>query len=233
MSVKSKNNQLIKDSLQKVKYNRISKDQSRLEIESILGHTISGDKFDELYNAYTTSDDNYDSDIQKMISYKGIIRPITLNLKNKHGGDYKMRIINIYVKPNSQKMEIIRDTNKKIIYDGHGKPLKRPIYETVIVDGKPVKKEIIKENTRNYEEKVYSVDKKAIKNGSPNDFYYPDKALWSKERLNTVNVEDMGNFTKKPTQKTEFTELRKKMKIRALKRKKPQNRLKCRCIKRH
>lgn len=232
MTLESKNKQLIKESLQKAKYNRITKDQSRLEIEAILGHTVSDEKFDKLFNQYIGNNDTYDSDIQKMISYKGIIRPITLKLKNKYGGEYKMRIINIYVKPNIPKMEIVRDSNKKPIYDGHGKVQRKPVYETVIIDGKPIQKEVIKENTRNYEEKVYSVDKQAIKHGNSSDYYYPDKALWSKERLNTVNTEGLGSLNRKEKVKTEFTELRKKAKLRALKRKKPQNKTKCRCIRR-
>jgi len=231
MSVKLKNRQLIKDSLQKAKYNRITKDQSRLEIEAILGHTVSGEKFDELFNEYIGNNDTYNSDIQKMISYKGIIRPITLSLKNKYGGEYKMRIINIYVKPNSNKMEIVRDSNKKPIYDGHGNLQKKQVYETVMVDGKPMQREVIKENTRNYEEKVYSIDKQAIKHGNPVDYYYPDKALWSKERLNNVNTENMDNFNKNKKVKTEITELRRKAKLRVLKRKKHQIKPKCRCVK--
>lgn len=43
--------------------------------------------------------EKYDMDVQKMISYKGIIRPMTLDVKNASGGSYKLRVINIYVKP--------------------------------------------------------------------------------------------------------------------------------------
>jgi hypothetical protein len=100
------------------------------------------------------SNTEYNSNVQKMISYKGIIRPMTLDVKNAGGGTYKLRVINIYVKPNYIKPVFDKKTG--------------------------MLKEINKENTRYYEEKVYSVNKGDIMKGNSSDHYYPDKALWSK-----------------------------------------------------
>ena len=84
--------------------------------------------------------EEYNNDIQKMISYKGVIRPITMMVKNKHGGMYKMHVLNIYVKPSEDRI-------------------------------------------RNYEEKTYNVDKRAIAKGTEDQGYYPKKALWSQKRV--------------------------------------------------
>lgn len=101
----------------------------------------------------------YKKDVQKMASFKGVIRPLTLSLKNKNGGTYKMRIINIYVKPNAPK-----EKKGVIIRDAEGNP-------------------IMKEYTRYYEKKSYGVDKQAIASGSESDYYYPEKARWSKKKV--------------------------------------------------
>jgi len=101
----------------------------------------------------------YKKDVQKMASFKGVIRPLTLSLKNKNGGIYKMRIINIYVKPNAPK-----EKKGVIVRDAEGNP-------------------IMKEYTRYYEKKSYGVDKQAIAGGSESDYYYPEKARWSKRKI--------------------------------------------------
>ena len=101
----------------------------------------------------------YQKDVQKMASFKGVIRPLTLSLKNKNGGIYKMRIINIYVKPNAPK-----EKKGVVVVDEKGNP-------------------VMKEYTRYYEKKSYGVDKQAIASGSESDYYYPEKARWSKRKV--------------------------------------------------
>jgi len=55
-------------------------------------------------------DEEYKSNVQKIVSFKGVIRPITVSVRNKYGGAYKMRIINIYVKPNGpNKKGVIKE----------------------------------------------------------------------------------------------------------------------------
>jgi hypothetical protein len=130
------------------------------------------------------SDDEYDSDVQKVISYKGIIRPLTLSVANRHGGTYKLRVINIYVKPNYRKMVVDKKT------------------------GEP--REIVKDNTRYYEDKVYSVNKGDIMKGDSSDYYYPDKALWSKRKKKPSSAT--------PPKESDIIELRKKGKSRIIRR---------------
>jgi hypothetical protein len=130
------------------------------------------------------NDNEYDSDVQKVISYKGIIRPLTLSVANRHGGTYKLRVINIYVKPNYKKVVIDKKTGES--------------------------REIVKDNTRYYEDKVYSVDKGAIAKGTSSDYYYPDKALWSKHKKNSRSVIS--------PKESDIIELRKKSRSRIVRR---------------
>lgn len=101
-----------------------------------------------------TNPDKYDLAVQKMISYKGTIRPMTLDVKSPGGGTYKLRVVNIYVKPNFIKR----------VFDAKTQQFK----------------DVQKDNIRVYEEKVYTVNKGDIAKGSSTDNYYPDKARWSK-----------------------------------------------------
>lgn len=206
----------ISDVLDKVSSNSITKQQGA----DIIGSTT--EEFDKLYNirnketksaiSSLRGPNDYDMDVQKMISYKGVIRPLTVSVKNRNGGVYKMRIINIYVKPNGPKQKRNKTTG-----------LMEPVVDA---DGRP----IIKEYTRNYEEKVYDVDKKKIASGKNVDYYYPEKARWSK-------VWKTPNGAVIPTNEPEPTPaLRKKVKsallLKRLKKTvKPQNKRKCRCTK--
>jgi hypothetical protein len=101
-----------------------------------------------------TDPNKYDLAVQKIISYKGTIRPMTLDVKSPSGGSYKLRVVNIYVKPNFIKTVYDKKTGTS--------------------------KQIQKDNIRLYEEKVYTVNKGDIAKGSSSDGYYPDKARWSK-----------------------------------------------------
>ena len=131
------------------------------------------------------SDEEYDSDIQKIISYKGVIRPLTLQVKNRSGGLYKLRVINIYVKPNYEKEVTDKKTGER--------------------------KTIKKENTRYYDESIYSVDKKAIMSGKNEDYYYPEKARWSKIRKTpkTGSSEKVEELKETPRKKTKISIIRR------------------------
>ena len=226
--------------LRKIKDDEITKEQGKLEMDKLFGQEIPLDKFDKINSDYlqelklrkpyvqkSREKGDYLSDVQKMISYKGIIRPMTLNARNSRGDLYKLRVINIYVKPNAPKTEIVKNEKGGPQYDGHGKKVRKVIYETVKVDGKPVLdaegnpmlKPVIRENTRIYEENVYKVSKADIRGGKPSDYYYPAKAMWSKK-------EDSAKQTKLSDYQ------RKKAKQNALKRLKRQKKTKCRCTKR-
>jgi|WetSurMetagenome_2_1015567.scaffolds.fasta_scaffold119620_2 hypothetical protein len=45
----------------------------------------------------------YGNDVQKLISYKGTIREMHLTAKNAKGGTYPLKVVNIYVKPNTER----------------------------------------------------------------------------------------------------------------------------------
>jgi hypothetical protein len=56
----------------------------------------------KLRESYGSS--GYGNDIQKLISYKGTIREMQLTAKNpKSGGTYPLKVVNIYVKPNTER----------------------------------------------------------------------------------------------------------------------------------
>jgi hypothetical protein len=122
--------QIPMEEYQKLYTERMQEIATKTAIESQLIKPKKTNRFNEEYN----------NDIQKMISYKGVIRPITMMIKNKYGGMYKMHVLNIYVKPNANRI-------------------------------------------RNYEEKTYNVDKRAIAKGTEDQGYYPKKALWSQKRV--------------------------------------------------
>lgn len=149
----------------------------------------------------------YDLNVQKMVSYKGTIRPMTLDVKNQYGGSYKLRVLNIYVKPNFIKKVKDRKTGTE--------------------------KEILRENVRFYEEDVYPVDKKAIAKGSASENYYPDKASWSSPSPKVKKEKSTQSGTSKSE---DIIQLRKRLKrhlhIKRLKKdKKPIIRCKCKTTK--
>lgn len=45
----------------------------------------------------------YGANVQKMISFKGTVREMTLHAKNKKGGTYPLKVINLYMKPNTER----------------------------------------------------------------------------------------------------------------------------------
>lgn len=45
----------------------------------------------------------YGADVQKMISFKGTIREMTLQATNRKGGKYPLKIVNLYMKPNTER----------------------------------------------------------------------------------------------------------------------------------
>jgi hypothetical protein len=149
----------------------------------------------------------YDLAVQKIISYKGIIRPMTLDVKSPSGGSYKLRVVNIYVKPNFIKT----------VYD-------KKTGET---------KQVQKDNIRLYEEKVYTVNKGDIAKGSSSDGYYPDKARWSKPLEKREKIPK----SKIVESEEDIIQLRKKRRSHIIKRlgskkvMKRQYRCKCRNIK--
>lgn len=191
------------------------------ELEEVRQVGISKQSEKSLVKLPKTSDDKYDSDIQKIVSFKGVIRPLTLSVTNKAGGKYLMKVINIYVKPNSPKTRIQKDADGKPKKDEYGRFVRVPITDS---EGNPV----IRENTRYYEEKVYSVDKGAIKRGRETEFYYPDKARWSKEPGKTHAF-----MTESVSKGNEEIALRRKIKRKiVVKRPTKSSKTVCKCIKR-
>lgn len=45
----------------------------------------------------------YGANVQKMISFKGTIRELFLKARNRHGGTYPLKVINLYMKPGTQR----------------------------------------------------------------------------------------------------------------------------------
>lgn len=150
----------------------------------------------------------YDLAVQKMISYKGTIRPMTLDVASPGGGSYKLRVINIYVKPNFTKTVYDKKTGAA--------------------------KQVEKDNIRIYEEKAYMVNKGDIAKGSSNDNYYPDKARWSKP---SEKPSEKRERTAAKKSEEDIIQLRRKRKSRIIKRYtvnkaiKRHNRCKCRTTK--
>jgi len=195
----------------------------------------------EIAPIFIRNNDDYKSDVQKIVSYKGVIRPITVSATNKRGGKYKLRIINIYVKPNEPKTEALLedrlDKNGNIVYNKDGKPARKFVYEhgrpkrvpLLDTEGKPV----LKENTRFYEKQSYEVDKKAITNGTSSDNYYPSKALWS-ELKKTIKGEKEEDKEYTPTHNEYSRRKAKQIALKRLRSKKTQkkvNKARCKCIK--
>jgi len=127
---------------------------------------ISTEQFKSVYDSvmkkYNKSPIGYGNDVQKLISYKGTIRELMVSATNKKGGKYPLKVVNIYIKPNTE---------------------------------------------RYYEEESYPVDKERIRNGSPSEGFYPEKALWIKGMPTRVRP-------KKKTVIPDTIELRKKGKSR-------------------
>jgi len=73
--------------------------------EAAIKFGVSVDDFKDILNklrgSYGTS--GYGNDIQKLISYKGTIREMHLTAKNAKGGTYPLKVVNIYVKPNTER----------------------------------------------------------------------------------------------------------------------------------
>ena len=108
-------------------------------------------------------DEDYKSDVQKMVSFKGIIRPLTVSVKNRGGGIYKMRIINIYVKPNAP--------NKKGVLKEYTRYYENKSYP---VD----KKAIIKgSNAEGYYPEKANWSKKRAEGASPHSIIKHNKPL--------------------------------------------------------
>jgi len=45
----------------------------------------------------------YNANVQKMISFKGTVREMTLQATNRKGGKYPLKVINLYMKPNTER----------------------------------------------------------------------------------------------------------------------------------
>jgi hypothetical protein len=93
----------------------LSPDQNRVLKEVLSGRkTIKeaaielGDTEEEvekavLYYKKHIDTSGYSADVNKMISFKGTIRELFLKVRNKHGGTYPLKVINLYMKPGTQR----------------------------------------------------------------------------------------------------------------------------------
>jgi len=94
----------------------LSKEESDKIVQAVIdGHKSMDDAAKELGMAPDQFKSNYDAamrsygttgygnDVQKVISYKGTIRQMTLSATNKKGGKYPLKVVNIYIKPNSER----------------------------------------------------------------------------------------------------------------------------------
>jgi hypothetical protein len=58
---------------------------------------------DNAMKKYSTTSVDYGNDVQKIMSYKGTIRQMDLIATNQKGGKYPLKVVNIYIKPNTER----------------------------------------------------------------------------------------------------------------------------------